>query len=191
MTRNLFLRCLYDVKIQTDLDRIWATKSLEIKPTDSEASESTKTTSPEAKRAKKESPNKKKVRVTYDRSSPTTPPLELKSLPDDPAALIADATAGSASSDLLHALLSPSRRSNGSSGDGDQDGDRENDGPPADPPDPEELMKALQDLESAASSDGEVRDKISKFPTEVSEVGQLERLKSSEEGKNLLLKVKF
>jgi len=42
--------------------------------------------------------------------------------------------------------------------------------PPSDPPEPEELIKALQDLENAASSDGTVREKIAQLPADVSDV---------------------
>jgi regulator of Ty1 transposition protein 103 len=51
------------------------------------------------------------------------------------------------------------------------------------------LIKALQDLENSASSDAVVREKIAKLPSEVSEVSQLENLKSPEEGKELMQKV--
>ena len=48
-----------------------------------------------------------------------------------------------------------------------------------DPPEPEELISALQELEeNSASSDAVVREKIAKLPAEVSEVSKLESLKS-------------
>jgi len=47
-----------------------------------------------------------------------------------------------------------------------------------DPPEPEELIQALQDLENSASSDANVREKIAKLPPEVSEVAKLDSLKS-------------
>ena len=59
-----------------------------------------------------------------------------------------------------------------------------------DPPDSEELIKALQDLETSASSDAVVREKIAKLPSSVSEVSQLETLSSPEEGKILMEKVR-
>ncbi|XP_013790680.1 regulation of nuclear pre-mRNA domain-containing protein 1B-like isoform X2 [Limulus polyphemus] len=52
--------------------------------------------------------------------------------------------------------------------------------PPGDPPDPEELIKALQDLENAASSDAVVREKIANLPPEVSDVSLLEKLDDKE-----------
>ncbi|XP_076370693.1 regulation of nuclear pre-mRNA domain-containing protein 1B isoform X2 [Tachypleus tridentatus] len=51
---------------------------------------------------------------------------------------------------------------------------------PGDPPDPEELIKALQDLENAASSDAIVREKIANLPPEVSDVSLLEKLDDKE-----------
>jgi len=58
-----------------------------------------------------------------------------------------------------------------------------------DPPEPEELITALQDLENAASSDAEVRERIAKLPPEVSEVSKLEALGTGEEGQALLTQV--
>nr|ADD38754.1 Regulation of nuclear pre-mRNA domain-containing protein 1B [Lepeophtheirus salmonis] len=66
------------------------------------------------------------------------------------------------------------------------------DSPPAsvaDPPEPEELIKALQDLENSASSDAVIREKIARLPPEVSEVSQLSNLQSAEEGYKLMHKV--
>lgn len=48
--------------------------------------------------------------------------------------------------------------------------------PAGDPPEAEELIKALKDLENEASADVEVRERIAKLPREVSEVSLLERL---------------
>ena len=47
-----------------------------------------------------------------------------------------------------------------------------------DPPEPEELIQALQELENSASSDAVVREKIAKLPPEVSEVTKLDSIKS-------------
>ena len=41
-----------------------------------------------------------------------------------------------------------------------------------DPPEPEELIAALQDLENSASSDAVVREKIAKLPPEVQLIKQ-------------------
>ncbi|KAL0871751.1 hypothetical protein ABMA27_004253 [Loxostege sticticalis] len=48
--------------------------------------------------------------------------------------------------------------------------------PPGDPPEPEELIKALLELESSASSDEAVRERIASLPPEVSEVQLLSKL---------------
>jgi len=58
-----------------------------------------------------------------------------------------------------------------------------------DPPEPEELIKALQELENSASSDAVVREKIARLPPEVSEVAHLGKLESSQEGQRLLVQV--
>lgn len=48
--------------------------------------------------------------------------------------------------------------------------------PANDAPEPEELIKALQTLENAASSDGIVRKKITELPSEVSDVSLLSKI---------------
>eukprot|EP00088_Acartia_fossae_P000201 TRINITY_DN10067_c1_g1_i1.p1 TRINITY_DN10067_c1_g1~~TRINITY_DN10067_c1_g1_i1.p1 ORF type:complete len:394 (-),score=94.22 TRINITY_DN10067_c1_g1_i1:588-1721(-) len=58
-----------------------------------------------------------------------------------------------------------------------------------DPPEPEELIVALQNLENAASSDAEVREKIAKLPPEVSEITKLEALTTAQQGRDLLVQV--
>ncbi|VVD03273.1 regulation of nuclear pre-mRNA domain-containing protein 1B [Leptidea sinapis] len=57
--------------------------------------------------------------------------------------------------------------------------------PPGDPPEPEELIKALLELESSASSDEAVREKIASLPPEVSEVQLLSKLEDKESAENL------
>jgi regulator of Ty1 transposition protein 103 len=49
-------------------------------------------------------------------------------------------------------------------------------GSPVEPPQPEELAKALLDLENSASSDAAVREKIAAFPPEVSDVTLIEKV---------------
>lgn len=50
--------------------------------------------------------------------------------------------------------------------------------PAGDPPEPEELIKAIQDLEiNIASSDEMVRERIANLPREVSEVSLLSKIK--------------
>ncbi|XP_072947114.1 regulation of nuclear pre-mRNA domain-containing protein 1B [Epargyreus clarus] len=57
--------------------------------------------------------------------------------------------------------------------------------PPGDPPEPEELVKALLDLESSASSDEAVRERIASLPPEVSEVQLLSKLEDKESALSL------
>ena len=52
---------------------------------------------------------------------------------------------------------------------------------PGEPPTAEELIKALTDLESSASSDAVVREKIAALPPEVSDVSLLEKLSDTAE----------
>jgi regulator of Ty1 transposition protein 103 len=49
--------------------------------------------------------------------------------------------------------------------------------PVNDPPEPEELIKALNDLENAPSCDAVVRERISKLPPEIADVSLLSQLK--------------
>ncbi|KAJ2943654.1 hypothetical protein O0L34_g16766 [Tuta absoluta] len=51
--------------------------------------------------------------------------------------------------------------------------------PPGDPPEPEELIKALLELETSASSDEDVRKRIASLPPEVSEVQLLSKLEGN------------
>lgn len=49
--------------------------------------------------------------------------------------------------------------------------------PPGDPPEPEELIKAIQDLEvNIASSDEKVREKIANLPKELSDVSVIAKI---------------
>uniref|UniRef100_A0A2A4K6Y7 CID domain-containing protein n=1 Tax=Heliothis virescens TaxID=7102 RepID=A0A2A4K6Y7_HELVI len=57
--------------------------------------------------------------------------------------------------------------------------------PPGDPPEPEELIKALLELESSASSDEAVRERIASLPPEVSEVQLLSKLEDKESAHRL------
>lgn len=63
--------------------------------------------------------------------------------------------------------------------------------PSGEPPEPEELIKAIQDLENSASSDAIVREKIASLPPEVCDVGHLEKLQSAREGQQLMEKVRI
>ncbi|KAF9806738.1 hypothetical protein SFRURICE_011442 [Spodoptera frugiperda] len=57
--------------------------------------------------------------------------------------------------------------------------------PPGDPPEPEELIKALLELEASASSDEAVRERIASLPPEVSEVQLLSKLEDKESAQSL------
>lgn len=48
--------------------------------------------------------------------------------------------------------------------------------PPRDPPEPEELIKILSDLENSASSDAAIRERIAKLPQEVVNASLLTKL---------------
>ncbi|XP_030752757.1 regulation of nuclear pre-mRNA domain-containing protein 1B [Sitophilus oryzae] len=58
--------------------------------------------------------------------------------------------------------------------------------PPGDPPEPEELIKAIQDLEvNIASSDEKVREKIAHLPKEVSDVAIISKIEDREAAEKL------
>lgn len=58
-----------------------------------------------------------------------------------------------------------------------------------DPPEPEELIKALQELENSASSDATVREKIAKLPPTVSEVAKLNTVQTVLDADTLAVQV--
>ncbi len=123
-----------------------------------------------------ESPAKKKIKVSVakdmDKSSHNT---------SSSTAAVAAAAADD-DDELLNSILSSSSPTSSE--------DAEKAAAHGDPPDPEELIKALQELENAASSDAIVRERIAKLPSSVSEVSQLDNLKTPEEGRKLLQKVR-
>ncbi|CAH3176570.1 unnamed protein product [Porites lobata] len=53
------------------------------------------------------------------------------------------------------------------------------------PPDPEDLIKALMELENSASQDAVVREKIANLPAEVQDVSLLEKIEDKETGDRL------
>lgn len=57
--------------------------------------------------------------------------------------------------------------------------------PLADPPDAEELIRALQDLENCPSTDAIVREKIASLPPEVSDITLLEKVQTREAAEKL------
>lgn len=58
-----------------------------------------------------------------------------------------------------------------------------------DPPEPEELIKALLNLENSASSDANIRERIANLPPEVSEVALLSKLEDKEAAAKLMAQV--
>lgn len=58
-----------------------------------------------------------------------------------------------------------------------------------DPPEPEELIKAVLGLESSASSDANIRERIANLPPEVSEISLLTKLEDKESALKLAAKV--
>lgn len=61
--------------------------------------------------------------------------------------------------------------------------------PIGDPPEPEVLIKMLQELDKSASSDAPVREKIANLPPEVSELALLTKLEDKEAAQKLSIKV--
>jgi len=61
--------------------------------------------------------------------------------------------------------------------------------PAGDPPEPEELIRALIELENSASSDATVREQIANLPPEVSEVAMLSKLEDKEQAAKLVVQV--
>lgn len=57
--------------------------------------------------------------------------------------------------------------------------------PRGDPPDAEELIKALQELENSPSTDAIVREKIARLPPEVSDITLLEKIQTREAANKL------
>lgn len=63
--------------------------------------------------------------------------------------------------------------------------DDEKQAPLMEPPDPEDLIKALMELENSASQDAAVREKIANLPAEVQDVSLLEKIEDKETGDRL------
>lgn len=61
--------------------------------------------------------------------------------------------------------------------------------PTGEPPEPEELVKAVLELENSASSDAVVRSKIANLPPEVSEITLLSKLEDKEQAAKLATQV--
>ncbi|KAH8235212.1 hypothetical protein KR032_010577 [Drosophila birchii] len=61
--------------------------------------------------------------------------------------------------------------------------------PLGEPPEPEELIKALTSIENSASSDAVVRERIAKLPQEISEISCISKLEDKDKAKALALQV--
>ncbi|XP_075161780.1 regulation of nuclear pre-mRNA domain-containing protein 1B [Haematobia irritans] len=69
------------------------------------------------------------------------------------------------------------------------DGDESPYVPLGEPPEPEDLIKALISIENSASSDAIVRERIANLPPEISEVSCLSKLEDKEDAQNLAKQV--
>lgn len=71
-----------------------------------------------------------------------------------------------------------------------EDGDQSPYLPLGEPPEPEELIKALISIENSASSDALVRERIANLPPEISEISCLAKLEDKDAAKNLASQVR-
>lgn len=69
------------------------------------------------------------------------------------------------------------------------DGDQSPYLPLGEPPEPEDLIKALVSIENSASSDAAVRERIANLPPEISEISCLAKLEDKDAAKNLATQV--
>lgn len=69
------------------------------------------------------------------------------------------------------------------------DGDQSPYVPLGEPPEPEELIKALMSIENSASSDAAVRERIANLPQEISDISCLSKLEDKDAAKNLAIQV--
>nr|NP_647701.1 uncharacterized protein Dmel_CG9018, isoform A [Drosophila melanogaster]AAF47620.1 uncharacterized protein Dmel_CG9018, isoform A [Drosophila melanogaster] len=61
--------------------------------------------------------------------------------------------------------------------------------PLGEPPEPEELIRALTSIENSASSDAVVRERIAKLPQEISEISCISKLEDKDKAKELAIQV--
>jgi len=164
-------RNIFDAKIQADLSKIWTTKILEAAIADNGSKTPPQ---PPHKKAKTDSHH----RSAEKRNSSSNKISKHESNKDEKQTLVtasARLSGGEIEEMLRNSASSPIQSELSPSA--------------ADPPEPEELIKALQDLENSASSDAVVREKIARLPPEVSETSHLEKISSTEEGLKLLTQV--
>lgn len=167
-------RNIFESKIQADLSRIWTAKILEAA---AEENDNDPKTPPPPKKQKLEnhhsSAEKRRSSGSHKGSG------RQEAVKEEKKDIIESATSRLSGGDIEEML----RNSNSSPGQSELSPSS------ADPPEPEELIKALQDLENSASSDANVREKIARLPPEVSETSHLEKINSTEDGLKLLTQV--
>lgn len=168
-------RNIFEPNIQSDLSRIWTAKILEAAAADNDDEPKTPP-QPVAKKPKSEN-HHKSAEKRNSGSHKITNKIEQKKEEKKP--LVVSATSRLSGEDIEEIL-----RNSGSS-----PLQSELSPSSADPPEPEELIKALQDLENSASSDAVVREKIARLPPEVSETSHLEKINSTDEGLELMAQV--
>lgn len=153
-------RNIFDPKVQGDLSKIWSKKSGEPSSPPKNDSGTPPGTPPLPKKPRKELTPKPKVVETEKTDNGKNGSFSLEDKPEFKKLL-------SSSPPQMSPIV-----------------------PDGDPPEPEELIEAIQDLENSASSDAIVREKIARLPPDVSEVVHLEKLKSAKEGAELMEKIK-
>jgi len=152
-------RQIFDKKTLHDIHKIWDHKRKtggRLPPSD--------TISPKRKRVSSGGSNSAERRKSREIA-------EIEDMLDNSLEAASASVAEKTRPDVETLTLSP--RQGGSPGSGD-------------PPEPEELIQALQDLENSASSDAVVREKIAKLPPEVSEVSKLDSVKTVTSAQTLL-----
>jgi len=177
-------RNIFDPKVQAHMAKIWTAKNLESSHSSSSGALNSSSDEPPPAKKSRTSDGSRRSSSTSQQSSGATnnaansnnssSPQKstsqqikeiLSSSPEAGGAATTEATTGGGSPSAAEAA------------------------PVADPPEPEELIKAIQDLENAASSDAAVREQISRLPPEVSEPSHLDKIESAGEGRQLLVKV--
>jgi len=164
-------RNIFEPKIQADLSKIWTTKVLETAVADDGVKTPPQPPSKKPKTDNHHRSTEKRNNTPSKISSKHDSSKEEKQNADSAPRL----SGGEIEEMLRNTAASPNQSELSPSS--------------ADPPEPEELIKALQDLENSASSDAVVREKIARLPPEVSETSHLEKISSTEEGLKLLTQV--
>lgn len=165
-------RNIFEPKIQADLSKIWTTKVLETAAADDGVKTPPQPPSKKPKTDNHHRSTEKRNNTPSKISSKHDSSKEEKQNADSAPTRL---SGGEIEEMLRNTAASPNQSELSPSS--------------ADPPEPEELIKALQDLENSASSDAVVREKIARLPPEVSETSHLEKISSTEEGLKLLTQV--